>query len=151
MVVGMFSGKFTSPPISLNLGANGLNFQRADILVHGLDQSGDSFEGRVFLNNPEANAETPADAAHGYAGSFGVYGYGIWPGVTDETPGVAPPRPDTIRAPIDKDLIATEAVRAAAVTGPEVTVTIVPVYLRDPVVPADDAMRLESVSIEIHP
>jgi len=143
----MFSGKFTSRPIRVNLGANGLNFQRADILVHGLDQSGESFEGRVFLNNPEANVETPADPKHGYAGCFSVYGYGLWP----EKPGDPPSAPDTIRAPIDKDLIATDAVRAAAAHGPEVTVTIVPVFPRNPVVDAHTALKLEGVSIEIHP
>ena len=75
----MFSGKFTSKPTRLKLGPNGLDFQRADILVHSVDQAGDSFEGRIFLNNPDANLETPADAKHGYAGSFSVYGHGAWP------------------------------------------------------------------------
>src|SRR5438874_13755786 len=110
----MFSGKFTSKPIHLNLGSSGLNFERADILIHGLDQSGESFEGRVFLNNPEANLHTPPDPKQGYAGSFSVYGYGVWPG--------QPAKPDTIRAPIEKDVIATDAVRAAAERGPDVTV-----------------------------
>lgn len=142
----MFTGKFTSKPIRLSLGPNGLKFQRADILVHGLDQSGGSFEGRVFLNNPGADVGTPADPRHGYAGSFHVYGYGVWPGASGEAK-----KPDTIRAPIDKDVIATEPVRAAATNGPEVTVTIVPVYQRDPAVEAAGAMRLERVSIEIHP
>jgi hypothetical protein len=143
----MYSGKFTSKPISLKLGENGLQFQRADILVHGLDQSGESFEGRVFLNNPGANFETPADPSHGYAGSFSVYGYGLWP----EKPGGRPAKPDAIRAPIDKDVIATDAIRAAASHGSEVTVTIVPVFPRNPVKDAHRAMKLEDVTIEIHP
>lgn len=143
----MFQGKFTSKPIHLNLGATGLNFQRADILVHGIDQSGDSFEGRVFLNNPEASVETPPDPMNGYAGSFSVYGYGFWP----EKPGDPPLKPNTVRAPIEKDLIATDAVRAAAAHGPEVVVTIVPVFPRDPVTDAHDALKLEGVSIEIRP
>jgi hypothetical protein len=143
----MFAGKFTSKPIRLSLGPNGLSFQRADVLVHGLDQAGDSFEGRVFLNNPQANIETPADPKHGYAGSFNVYGYGLWP----EKPGDPPSNPDTIRAPIDKDLIATDAIRVAAAHSPEVTVTIVPVFARDPVEDAAGAMKLEGVSIKIHP
>jgi hypothetical protein len=143
----MFQGKFTSKPIHLKLGRSGLNFQRADILIHGLDQSGESFEGRVFLNNPEADIKTPADPKHGYAGSFSVYGYGFWP----EKPGDPPPEPNTIRAPIYKDVIATDAVRAAAAHSPVVTVTIVPVFPRDPAEDAHQAMKLESVSIEIHP
>jgi len=143
----MFQGKFTSKPIHLKLGAKGLNFQRADILVHGVDQSGDSFEARVFLNNPEANRETPADPKHGYAGSFSVYGYGVWP----EKPGDPPLEPNTIRAPIEKDVIATEAVRAAAAHSAYVVVTIVPVFPRDRLTDAHDALKLQGVSIEIHP
>jgi len=141
----MTSGKFTSKPIRLELGPNGLNFQRADILIHGLDQSGASFEGRVFLNNPDAGIETPRDEKNGYAGSFSVYGYGIWPG---EPAGKAK---DAVRAPIDKDVIATDAIRAAATHGTEVTVTIVPVFPRDPVVDASGAMKLDGVSIKIQP
>lgn len=143
----MHSGRFTSEPIRLDLGSSGLNFRRADILVHGVDQSGDSFEGRIFVNNPAATIETPADPKHGYAGSFSVYGYGFWP----EKPGDPPAAADTIRAPIEKDVIATEAVRAAAAQGPEVTVTIVPAYLSDPVREANQAMKLEKVSIKVYP
>jgi hypothetical protein len=141
----MHSGKFTSEPIHLKLGSNGLNFERADILIHGLDQSGESFEGRVFLNNPEANLHTPPEPGHGYAGSFSVYGYGVWPGAAQ------PAKADTIRAPIEKDVIATDAVRAAAARGSNVTVTIVPVFPRNPVTDAQKAMKLEGVSIEIRP
>src|ERR1700730_9488090 len=35
-----------------------------------------SYEGRIFLNNPKADAETPKDLAHGYAGSFHIFGHG---------------------------------------------------------------------------
>jgi len=65
-------GRFTSAPIPLKLGAKGLKFERGDILIHGVDQSGPSFEGRVFLNNPRATADTPTTAENGYAGSFHV-------------------------------------------------------------------------------
>jgi hypothetical protein len=143
----MHQGRFSSKPIHLKLGPNGLNFQRADVLIHGVDQSGESFEGRVFLNNPDANIETPTDPEHGYAGSFSVYGYGLWPGNPDNSTAES----NTVSAPIEKDVIATEAVRAAAVQGSDVVVTIVPVFLRDPVLDAGKAMRLEDVSIEIRP
>ena len=131
----------------MNLDTDVFQFHCVTRIGHGIDQSGESFEGRVFLNNPEAGIDTPPDPRHGYAGSFSVYGYGIWPG----PPGEASAGPETIRAPIEKDLIATEAVRAAAAKTPEVTVTIVPVYHTDPVTYAGDAMKLKDVSIEIHP
>jgi hypothetical protein len=51
-------------------------FFRADLEFHGLDHRGDSYEGRVFLNNPEAGLDTPTDPENGYAGSFYVFGHG---------------------------------------------------------------------------
>jgi hypothetical protein len=143
----MYSGRFTSKPIRLELGPKGSNFERADIIIHGLDQSGDSFEGRVFLNNPKAGIETALDPKNGYAGSFSVYGYGLWPGKPNESAADA----NTIRAPIDKDVIATDSIRAAAVRSPEITVTIVPVFPRNPPEDAHKAMRLEGVSIKVYP
>ena len=143
-------GKFTTPPIPLKLGSKGLNFGRADILIHGVDQSGPSFEGRVFLNNPKAAFDTPTTPEHGYAGSFHVYGYGIWPDDIAKERKPAEAEADTIRAPIEKDLIATDALRQAGSRGSEVTVTVVPVT-GNPPHDAGDAMKLEGVSIEIHP
>src|SRR5690348_16357380 len=53
------------------------DFNRADLIFEGVDHSGPSFEGRVFLNNPNATADTPATAENGYAGSFHIFGHGI--------------------------------------------------------------------------
>jgi hypothetical protein len=140
-------GRFVSAPIHLELGAEGLNFERADIEVYGLDQSGTSYEGRIFLNNRDANSETPTKPENGYAGSFHVYGYGIWPGDlrgNAEDEGLPSQR---IRAPIQKDVVATEAVRAAAARGQDIIVTIIPVYYGNPLRDADDALKLEGVRI----
>jgi hypothetical protein len=49
-------------------------YRRADIELHGVDQVVPSYEGRVFLNNPEADPETPLDATNGYLGSFFIFG-----------------------------------------------------------------------------
>src|SRR6476646_9107471 len=108
-------GRFTSEPIPIKLGSKGLKFERGDIRIHGVDQSGSSFEGRVFLNNPKATSHTPTTAEHGYAGSFHVYGYGVWPDDIGKEHQAA--AADTIRAPIEKDLIATDALREAAARG----------------------------------
>ncbi|HEY1299190.1 MAG TPA: hypothetical protein VGF07_01745 [Stellaceae bacterium] len=51
-------------------------FKRADLVFEGVDHAGPSFEARVFLNNPGADAATPRDTAHGYAGSFHIFGHG---------------------------------------------------------------------------
>ncbi|RTL35070.1 MAG: hypothetical protein EKK48_29710 [Candidatus Melainabacteria bacterium] len=47
-----------------------------DIEFDGIDQSGPSYEARVFLNNADANHDTAKLAEYGYAGSFFVFGFG---------------------------------------------------------------------------
>jgi hypothetical protein len=144
----MHKGRFVSPPIPLNL-AGKAGFDRADIEVHGIDQSGASFEARVFLNNPEATLETPRSAEQGYAGSFHVFGYGIWPGDIGKDQAEQAASAEVIRAPISKTVIATEAVRRAAAQGKTARVTIVPVYPGQPPRDASDAFKLEEVKIVI--
>jgi hypothetical protein len=51
-------------------------FTRADLVFSGVDHSETSYEVRVFLNNPTADASTPRTAEHGYAGRFVVFGHG---------------------------------------------------------------------------
>lgn len=51
-------------------------FRRADLHFHGVEHRGDSYEGRVYLDNPEATPGTPMDLDAGYAGSFHVFGHG---------------------------------------------------------------------------
>jgi hypothetical protein len=101
----------------------GLDAGRADITVSGLDHSGGSYELRVFLNNPSADAGTPPTAGAGYAGSIHVYGY-----------GAPPPPPATggegaSATPIRKtrSIIATDAIRSQPAAGGRVSVTLVAV------------------------
>src|SRR4029453_15273167 len=51
-------------------------FTRADLGFSGVDHSQTSYEVRVFLNNPRADASTPRTAEQGYAGRFVVFGHG---------------------------------------------------------------------------
>lgn len=145
----MHSGRYVSSAIPLNLGSKKNGFDRADIEIYGIDQAGASFEGRVFLNNPEANLATPLSPENGYAGSFHVYGYGIWPADLTTRPA-KPGASQGIRAPITKTLIATEAVRRAAAKGSEARVTVVPVFPGNPPRDAGDAFKLEGVRIIVH-
>jgi hypothetical protein len=102
----------------LRLPASAATAGRAEIVLHDLDHSVPSFEARVFLNNPSADASTPATAANGFAGTLHVYGSGYW---LDQSP-------DFPRMRADRTLIATEAVRRAAAQRPgDVLVSIVPV------------------------
>jgi hypothetical protein len=49
-------------------------YVRADVELHGVDQAVPSYEGRLFLNRPEADRDTPLDPDGGYLGSFFVFG-----------------------------------------------------------------------------
>jgi hypothetical protein len=98
------------------------------LVFEGVDQAGPSFEARVFLNNPEADASTPLTPEAGYAGAFHVFGYG-----TPAPPAIA----QAARArgatggpvaPIEKRVRADEAaVRAALAKADDLTVTVVPI------------------------
>jgi hypothetical protein len=145
----MHRGRFVSSPIPLNLGSR-KSFTRADIEVYGIDQSGASFEGRVFLNNPQATLMTPLSVEQGYAGSFHVFGYGLWPADVDKDSAARAASAETIRAPITKIVIATKPVRRAAAKGEEALITVVPVYPGNPPRDASDAFKLEGVRIIVH-
>jgi hypothetical protein len=108
------------------------SFTRADVQLDGLDHSTASYEGRVFLNKPDADESTPhSDAA--YAGSYFIFGHGGCLGDEGHCE-VKPrhpydPRPAHPLTPTRKVVIATDAIRAALDAGGELTVTVVPVIL----------------------
>jgi hypothetical protein len=65
--------RFTSKLIELP--PTEARFERADLIFYGLDHSGPSFEGQVFLDARGVGRE--ADAAHrAYVGSFFIFGHG---------------------------------------------------------------------------
>lgn len=139
--------KFMSFPVHLDLGKKGLNFERADIRLKGIEQAGSSFEGRVFLNNPEANEKTLTTEENGYAGAFHVYGFGLSPEeMGKENVGENSP---AARAPIEKVVIASEAVRRAASRSKNVVVTVVPVYAESALKFASNSLTLQSADIII--
>jgi len=65
-------------------------YKRADLELHGVDQTVPSYEGRVFLDNPNADENTERTAENGYVGAFHIFGKaGCWgeEGHCDEPPG----------------------------------------------------------------
>lgn len=107
-------------------------FTRADIEFHGLDHSGASYEGRVFLNRPAADAQT-ARAVPEYAGSYFVFGHGGClgdPGHCDAKPRrFYDPRSEHPLTPTLKVVIATAAIRRAKEQTDAIAVTVVPILL----------------------
>jgi tyrosinase len=65
--------RFTSAPIELPPADR--SFERADLIFYGLDHSGASYEGQVFLDARGVGAD--ADDGHrAYVGSFFIFGHG---------------------------------------------------------------------------
>jgi tyrosinase len=141
----------TSPEIDLaDLGAD---FQRADIEFHGVDHSGSSYEGRVYINNPDADADTEKTDENGYAGSYFIFGHGGCygdEGHCDVKPR-APydPRPPHDLWPMRKVVICTDAIKRAIQLGTTMTITVVPVVsaTTDKVPEDEELPKFEMVSV----
>jgi hypothetical protein len=108
------------------------DYLRADLEFIGVDHAGASYEGRVYVNNPSADANTPLVEANGYAGSFYVFGHGGCfgdLGHCDVHVGTDPfdPRVSHPLEPIKKVVVATDVIKAAAARSSTIGVTVVPV------------------------
>jgi len=124
---------YTSRPISIAFADPASHrYQWADLEIQGIDHSQSSYEGRVFFDNPGANATTPRTFEHGYAGSFYIFGHGGCFGDIGhcEIQGKRdiydfrdphPLLPTKARVPV------TEALRRMAKSKQEITITVVPV------------------------
>jgi len=129
------------------------DFTRADVQFDGLVHSGSSYEGRVFVNNPDADAATEPSAENGYAGSYYIFGHGGCYGDQGHCDvvrrGPFDPRPPHGLSPTRKVVIATDAIRIAMAAGGALTVTVVPVVLSTTgKVPDDEAIpEFQSVSV----
>ena len=107
-------------------------FSRADLEFIGVDHSGASYEARVFVNNPNADLNTPQTEASGYAGSFNIFGHGGCFGdlghcdITEPRDGFDP-RPAHPLLPIKKVVVATTAIKNAVAQHADITITVVPI------------------------
>ena len=143
--------KFTSPAIEVT--ELGDDYSRADIEFEGVDHSGSTYEARVYLNNPDAHAETEPTGDNGYAGSYYVFGHGGCYGDQGHCDvverGPYDPRPPHGLSPTRKVVIATDAVRRAATQAKELSITVIPVLMSTTEkVPDDEEIpAFESVSL----
>jgi tyrosinase len=144
--------KLSRPPQSAG------EFSRADLEFRGVDHSGPSYEARVYLDNPLADADTGREPTSGYAGSFHVFGHGGCFGELghcDIPHGPSSPYDLRFRhqlTPQYKTVIITDALRTAMVstTRRTLTVTVVPIIRDNPVSVVrkiDDPLRFDSVSL----
>lgn len=121
-------------PVQLSAQLASANFSRADIRLHGVDHSGATFEGRIFLNNLDADERTPKTPESGYAGSFHIFGHGGCFGDEGhcDVPEERQPfdyRPPHQLTPAEKSVRITDALKRALRDSTHVHVTIVPVIM----------------------
>jgi hypothetical protein len=126
--------RYTSPPLELPSAED--DFVRADLVFYGLDHSGHSYEGRVFLDAPDLDQGAGRDHP-AYAGSFYVFGHGgCFGGVGHcDVPSRSDPfdlRPPHQLEPAVRILTASERVRELVAGGAATTtVTVVAHTPRD--------------------
>jgi tyrosinase len=119
-----------------------------------VDHSKASYEGRIFLNNPQAGIDTPKSPEAGYAGSFYIFGHGGCAGDAghcDVPSGPARPfdlRPEHQLAPVTQRVIVTDAVRRATKQSPTITISVVPIVKAEDLADLPDALVADLLHFE---
>src|ERR1051325_9849520 len=124
----MISKKYSSKPFSLTPAIRKAGFDQAELVLHGVDHSGPSYQGRIFFNNSAASEKTPKSLEAGYAGAFNIFGHGRCWGDKGHC-CVPTQRPFDNRSPhplTPREVVVdvTEALRKAAVEGGKLSVTV---------------------------
>ncbi len=98
-----------------------------------MDTSKESYEARIFVNNPKANHDTIKSDRNGYAGSLHVFGHGSLcfggPGhcKPEELQGMYDARSSSDLKPFDQYLRITDHIKKICGKNTEITITIVPI------------------------
>ena len=109
--------RFDSKPLPLSPSVAAGKFNGAQLIFYGVDHSSRSFEAFSFLNNPDANLETPLENEVGFAGSFVIFGHGGCVGdeghcrVPEETKDPFDTRPLHALTPQTKTINITDALK----------------------------------------
>jgi tyrosinase len=120
--------KYQSPPIYV--GALAPGGKRYDIEFHDVDHAGASYEGRVYLDNPDANENTGYEDPS-YVGSYHIFGHGGCLGDEGHC-DVEPrrrydPRPAHPLTKAKKVVRAKDVLKQAVEADKSVSVTVVPI------------------------
>ena len=119
---------YCSKPIQIDIARLEVPFHRADIVIRNMDGSGISYEGKVFLNNPNANQETVLSLENGYVGSYHIFGYGaLFPGDIHKERSRYDHRPSQSPLIEYKRIVVTDALRVLGQNTNAFVITIVPV------------------------
>jgi hypothetical protein len=72
----MTMDRYVSPGLQVPPRNELSGYDRIDLELRGVDHSGNSYEVRVFVDAPDADAGTPTEENPSYAGSFYIFGHG---------------------------------------------------------------------------
>jgi hypothetical protein len=151
-----FAAKVHTEQVNLSKNDLPAAISRADLVLIDTEHGGYTFEARVFLNNPTANADTPLTPDRGYAGTFHVFGHGGCFGdaghceVNDRGKSPTDLRGLHPLTPIRKEITVTDALKRILQAGDLKTVTLVPLAIGRPAGddPAnEDVLRYASLKV----
>jgi hypothetical protein len=129
---------YTSNKLHLDIKNLEKDFYRCDLIFHDMENSVPSYEGRVFINNPDANLETPRALEHGYVGSYFIFGHGSCLGDMGHCDVHAKREkydliPNTLR-PYDLSMTITNKLKEIAKDTNAFSITVVPNVVRPPAI-----------------
>lgn len=128
-----YGNKMSTPDMILEYNDKENDFYQAVIEFYGVDTNGPTYEGRVYVNNPDADGNTPLKESSGYVGSYHVFGHdGCWgdEGHCHPLPNRAyDSRGHSHTSPVYKSVDATKAIRKCAKSNTNIIVTVVPKIL----------------------
>ena len=118
-------------PVASEVVVPAADYSTAHFEIGGIKHTGASYEGLVYINNPDADASTGKDAEAGYVGSFHVFGHGGCFGAEGHCDNREPERRRFDNRPLDRSIrmkkrvSITDALRSAAASSDEIQFTIV--------------------------
>jgi hypothetical protein len=154
------SKNYNSQIIHINREDLEREYYRADLRLFGVSIKVPSYEGRVFINNVDANPNTPTDLEHGYVGSYNIFGH---PNCLGDT-GHCDDRPRRFKfdvipyrlAPENLAITITDKLKSISKQCEDFTVTICPI-VSIPIqeqgmdeVDVQDVIKIDKVSIELY-
>jgi tyrosinase len=150
----MALNRYVSDPIAIPAREDQEDFARADLEFYGVDHSGSSFEAMVFLDNPDADENTPRETGSGYAGSFYVFGHGGCFGDVGHCDIPEGPRGPFDRrsphplTPQKRTVVVTEPLKLVRDTvDGDLTVTVVPIASESPVNAEENLLSFEQLAL----
>lgn len=125
-----YGNNLSTPEIILEYDDKDNDFYQAVIEFYGVDTNGPTYEGRVYVNNPDADGNTPLDESSGYVGSYYIFGHdGCWgdEGHCHILPNRAyDSRSHSHTDRVYKSVDATKAIKECVKSNVNITVTVVP-------------------------